>query len=177
MPHREFDSYYFFIGGICSQWYYSPMMVDDRIFPTAEHWMMYNKAKLFGDEIAAHEIMSSDDPCNAKMIGRQVRSFDKGVWESVARDVVYKGNYHKFFGNEKLGKRLIRLSDKIIVESAPWDPIWGIGMSVDNPDVLDSDKWKGTNWLGQVLMKVRGDLKHRRPFDEFVDWSKEPNGV
>ena len=35
-----------------SQWYESPFTIDDITYPTAEHYMMAEKAKLFGDESA-----------------------------------------------------------------------------------------------------------------------------
>jgi predicted NAD-dependent protein-ADP-ribosyltransferase YbiA (DUF1768 family) len=37
--------------------------------------------------------------------------------------------------------------------------IWGIGLPADSPDVQNPNKWKGLNVLGQVLMKVREDLR------------------
>lgn len=32
-----------------SQWWPSPFTVDSLTYPTAEHWMMAGKARLFGD--------------------------------------------------------------------------------------------------------------------------------
>ena len=32
-----------------SQWYAAPFVVDGLVYPTAEHWMMAEKARLFGD--------------------------------------------------------------------------------------------------------------------------------
>ena len=38
------------VGKTCfSQWYPSPFTVDGVLYPTAEHWMMGAKARLFKD--------------------------------------------------------------------------------------------------------------------------------
>ena len=39
------------------------------------------------------------------------------------------------------------------------DRIWGIGLSMSDPDRLDRRKWKGQNLLGYALMMVREKLR------------------
>ena len=48
---------------------------------------MFWKAKLFGDERAAREIMETEDPKVMKRIGSSVRNFDTFKWDSVSIDV------------------------------------------------------------------------------------------
>ena len=38
------------------------------------------------------------------------------------------------------------------------DQIWGIGLSMRDPNRLDQSKWKGKNLLGYALMMVREQL-------------------
>ena len=46
------------IGKEClSQWYPARFQIDGRSFPTAEHYMMYRKALLFGDVATAEQIL------------------------------------------------------------------------------------------------------------------------
>lgn len=45
--------------------------------------------------------------------------------------------------------------DAILAECAVKDHIWGIGLSMKDPDRLDVKKWHGTNLLGYALMIVR----------------------
>ena len=45
-----------------------------------------------------------------------------------------------------------------MAECAVRDTIWGIGLSMKNPDRLDIGKWKGQNLLGYALMMVRERL-------------------
>ena len=35
------------------------------------------------------------------------------------------------------------------------DRVWGIGLYASDDRVLDEDKWKGRNLLGNVLMDIR----------------------
>jgi ribA/ribD-fused uncharacterized protein len=86
-----------------SQWYPSPFTASIQLkpkserntkaapeqvtvtFPTAEHWMMAQKALLFGDHGIAREVLaiegSGQDECKmVKGLGRKVRGFDEDVW-------------------------------------------------------------------------------------------------
>ena len=38
------------------------------------------------------------------------------------------------------------------------DKIWGIGLSMSNPNRFNKDLWNGKNLLGYALMKVRDKL-------------------
>ena len=54
-------------------------MVDDVIYPTTEHYMMAQKAKLFGDMAIFNEIIHSKYPKQAKDLGRKVKNFDEKI--------------------------------------------------------------------------------------------------
>ena len=43
----------------------------------------------------------------------------------------------------------------ILVEASPYDKIWGVGLGVDDPLILDNKNWKGENLLGFILTNVR----------------------
>lgn len=54
-------------GKAClSQWYPAPFVVDGIRYPTAEHWMMAQKAALFGDLALFHAIIQTPSPKEAK---------------------------------------------------------------------------------------------------------------
>ena len=46
----------------------------------------------------------------------------------------------------------------MLAECAVKDRIWGIGLSMRNPDRHDQEKWQGQNLLGYALMMVREKL-------------------
>jgi hypothetical protein len=45
------------------------------------------------------------------------------------------------------------------VEASPYDRIWGIGLGEEQARITPPEQWLGTNWLGEVLTKLRDDLK------------------
>jgi ribA/ribD-fused uncharacterized protein len=173
--------YHFFYGGNLSQWcrndgFGGPQFeVEEIEYNCAEQYMMAMKASLFGDEDAFHEIMSLYHPREQKAAGRKVRGFDNDKWQEVARDFVYRANWAKFTQNKGLELSLQDTGDAMLVEASPYDKIWGIGIGV--LEAQDSNvqpaEWKGTNWLGQVLTKVREDMRADKK-DENIDWDKIP---
>jgi ribA/ribD-fused uncharacterized protein len=121
--------------------------------------MMAEKARLFGDNEVLLKIMLATDPSRQKAFGKTVKNFNKEKWEAVAKDVVYQGNYAKFTQYPELKEKLLATGDKIIVEASPTDCIWGIGLAVDDDLIFDQKNWRGTNWLGECIMKVREELR------------------
>jgi len=153
--YNETNTHIYFYGSIYSQWAKRDIEIDKIKYNCCEQFMMAEKARLFNDEESLKMIMSSDNPALQKALGRKVKNFDKDKWGEIARDVVYKANYAKFTQHKDLKKQLIETGDKIIVEGSPYDCIWGVGLRCDDPKILDSKNWRGTNWLGEAIMKVR----------------------
>jgi predicted NAD-dependent protein-ADP-ribosyltransferase YbiA (DUF1768 family) len=58
----------------------------------------------------------------------------------------------------ELMKQLLETGDRIIVEASPQDPIWGIGLAVDDPPASIPEQWLGTNWLGESLIRARAEI-------------------
>jgi ribA/ribD-fused uncharacterized protein len=141
-----------------SQWHDRGFVVDGIEFKTAEHWMMHGKAKLFGDEKHMQKAIEANHPRDAKSVGRAVKGFSKPVWDANARNIVYQGNYYKFTQNLDLKQQLISTSGTRLVEAAPNDEVWGIGLSEKEARRVGEKNWKGTNWLGEVLDAVREDV-------------------
>jgi hypothetical protein len=104
--------------------------------------------------------MSIDNPKEQKALGRQVKNFNVDKWNIIAKDIVYIGCYAKFSQNESL-KQMLLETEGDLVEASPYDKIWGIGLSSDQPEARNRNTWNGTNWLGEVLTKVREDLKKK----------------
>lgn len=141
-----------------SQWWSQKFTVDGIEYPTAEHFMMAEKARLFNDKVAEKKIMSSPSPGNAKAAGREVLGFDQKIWEDRRGSIVVKGNYEKFRQNPELSTFLLNTRNRILVEASPVDRIWGIGLDRSNEFASVPVKWKGLNLLGFALMEVRDQL-------------------
>jgi hypothetical protein len=141
--------------GCLSQWWPATFSVEGLDFATAEHYMMWRKAKLFGDDEVADKVLTVGHPSEAKALGRQVRDFDQGVWESERFDIVVAGSVAKFGQHDDLRAFLRATGDRVLVEASPRDRIWGIGMAASNPAAEDPAQWRGHNLLGFALMRAR----------------------
>ncbi len=148
------------LGKFCfSQWFVAPFTADGIVYPTAEHWMMAQKALLFNDQEAYHKIIAAQKPGEAKDLGRTVRNFDETLWNAKRYEIVVQGNIHKFTQHLAMAEYLIGTGDRILVEASPVDAIWGVGLAADSNKIKDVDAWRGLNLLGFALMEVRDYLK------------------
>jgi len=153
------EKFTFFWSGPFSQWHPSEFWIGGVEYNCAEQWMMAEKARLFKDEHAERDIMTTHRPNEQKAIGRHVKNFDLGVWNQNAKLIVYRGNWAKYTQNFDLATELIKTQGTTIVEASPYDHIWGVGLEAGDPRINDRANWRGLNWLGEVLMAVRGDMK------------------
>lgn len=148
------------VGKEClSQWWPAPFVVDGERYGSAEHFMMAEKARLFGDEETRRRIVAAPNPGAAKRFGREVRGFQDAVWEEARSAIVVRGNDAKFRQNPALGEFLIGTKDRVLVEASPVDRVWGIGLAADAPGADNPEEWRGLNLLGFALMKVRAGLR------------------
>jgi ribA/ribD-fused uncharacterized protein len=150
------------VGKWClSQWWPAPFEVDGTRYPTAEHFMMAEKARLFGDADAAARILATADPSKAKGLGRKVRGYDDATWSAHRYAIVVRGNLAKFGHNPALAAFLTHLREDVLVEASPVDAIWGIGLAEKDLDARDPERWRGLNLLGFALTEVREHLRNR----------------
>jgi ribA/ribD-fused uncharacterized protein len=159
MDEKITDRYVFFWHGIYSNWHPSKFIVDGVEYNCGEQYMMACKAKLFGDDETLSKIMDADAPKDMKVLGRQVKNFDAEVWDEKCKYLVYYGLYEKFTQNPEFKESMLATGNRRFVEASPYDKVWGIGMGVEHPDIEDSTKWQGTNYLGVVLDMVRLSIR------------------
>lgn len=146
---------------VLSQWQASAFEVDGVRYPSAEHYMMAEKARLFGDDVVLARILASPSPGAAKALGRQVRNFKDELWDAACFDIVARGNAAKFGQNEELRTYLLNTGGKVLVEASPLDRIWGVGLAEDDPGIENPAQWRGANLLGFALMKARAMVRER----------------
>jgi ribA/ribD-fused uncharacterized protein len=144
--------------GCLSQWWPAPFTVDGNTFATAEHYMMWRKATMFGDPETAGEILAAGTPEEAKALGRRARNFDQATWEAARYEIVVAAGTHKFGQHDDLRAFLHGTGDHVLVEASPRDRVWGIGLGRNNPAAHDPTRWRGLNLLGFALCDVRDVL-------------------
>ena len=169
------DTHVFFLTGPFSQWNESPFRAalpaidglcaasPDMDFNCGEQFMMAGKAWLFGDTQTLEKIMavtptsgfSNAIPKAQKKLGREVQGFRPEIWSTHDTAIVRAGNMAKFAQNPRHLKALAWTKNRVLVEGADYDPIWGVGLAWNNPSIANPANWKGLNKLGYVLMDVR----------------------
>lgn len=144
-------------GGL-SHWYHADTKDEEgNVYPTVEHYMMYHKAILFGDETVAKEILSLQSPEEVKQAGRKVHGFDKDKWTARREQIVFDGNFLKYSQHQGLQQLLLETETRQLVEASPEDRIWGIGYSMADASA-HRDQW-GENLCGKALENVRARLR------------------
>ena len=165
-------------NGWASQWYPAPFTARLQLaengqeegdkgemvqFPTAEHWMMAQKAILFNDRAIARQVLgikgtSRSEMQHVKALGRKVKRFDEKVWVRERERIVLEGSLLKFRQNAELKEKLLGTGEKMIAEASPRDKIWGIGMGEAKAVSKGGRKW-GLNLLGKALVETRRMLR------------------
>jgi hypothetical protein len=141
-----------------SQWYEASFEVDGKKYDTAEHYMMAEKARLFGDEESELNILKASNPGEAKKIGRSVKGFIESIWQENRFYIVVAASIAKFAQNEELKKFILGTGERVLVEASPVDKVWGIGLAADDEKASNPNLWKGDNLLGFALMEARSQL-------------------
>ena len=170
-----------------SQWYQGkPITINGRTYVTAEQYMMSEKALLFNDTQSYEKIMAATDPAICKQLGRGVKNFDSGKWESAFREIIFHGNLAKLQSDIEIVDALLETGNSILVEASPLDDKYGAGISSKN--LLNDDgtlkvmpwDWhkkdstkQAENHLGFVLMGVR-DLFRELMRERFMPGMDKP---
>lgn len=145
--------------GAFSHWYFAETKDGDKtVYPTMEHYMMYQKALLFGDHEIAKEILSLHTPAEVKEAGRRVHGFERAKWTACREQIVFNGNLLKYTQHQDLQRLLLDTGSRLLVEASPEDRIWGIGYSA-----ADASKHRGTwglNLCGKAISNVRAKLSN-----------------
>ena len=121
-------------NGYLSNWYPSRFMVRGIVFSSMEQYMMYRKAMCFNDEEIATRILEIDDVGEIKRLGRLVANYSEHIWSGMRQIEVYEGLVAKFEQNPDLCAQLSETGNAMLAECAVKDRIWGIGLSMKDPD-------------------------------------------
>ena len=149
--------------GYLSNWFGSSFEYGGRTFATSEHWMMWQKACVFGAWDTADKILQvpASGQGKAKWLGKnKVPTFDKDVWAAMDQQLMRVGLRQKFVQNERLFNDLLSTGSAVLGEAAGVkDKKWGLGFDKHSPKLADLANWYGESLLGRTLMDVRSDLR------------------
>lgn len=139
---KNFEGEYAFL----SNFYFSPMIIDNTVYTTNEHFFQAMKSL---DPKERQAIALAPTPGKAKKLGRKV-SLRKD-WEDIKEEVILIGLRHKF-SNPELRRKLLATGNEELIEGTTWhDNYWGICN-------CEACGGQGKNRLGKLLMQVREEL-------------------
>lgn len=131
-------------------------------YPTVEHAFQAAKSR---DPKIRERIAKAPTPGKAKGMGRLIpRGAFRNDWDKVRVEVMEELLVGKFL-HHGLRAKLVDTYPKQLIEGNDWgDRFWGaewrpmfVGMGdLSNPD--SPAGWRGENRLGELLMKIRGEL-------------------
>lgn len=126
-----------------SNFHESPVTLDGSTYVTVE--AAYQAAKTLDPELRT-KIRLEETPGRAKRLGRKADM--RPDWNSIRYGVMLELVRQKFVVHPDLARRLLDTGNATIVETNHWnDTTWG---------VCDGE---GENWMGQILMAVRQELR------------------
>ena len=121
----------------------SPFEYEGIVYPTNEHFFQAMKTL---DRDQRVQIAAALTPGLAKRMGRTLHL--RPDWENIKEDVMLQGLRLKF-SKRRLKEMLLDTGDEELIEGNNWgDRFWG---------QCDGE---GLNKLGQLLMKVREELRN-----------------
>jgi N-glycosidase YbiA len=129
--------------------------VDGSHWPTSEHYYQAQKFVGTSFQYLCQKIKIAPTPEAATVIGRNSSYRVREDWELAKKEVMYLAVLTKFLIYPDLKRLLVATDHHVIVENSPTDCYWGCG-----PDGM------GQNQLGQILMRVRQELRESQEISE-----------
>lgn len=138
LPILGFHGEYRFL----SNFWYTNQIMDGFVFPTNEHWYVYNKTTDWSERA---EVLDQPSPGDVKRFGRTITMRDD--WDDIKDGVMLTGLRAKFTQNPDLAARLRATDTRYLEETNTWNDVyWGVC------------RGRGRNMLGILLMQVRAEL-------------------
>lgn len=141
----EFKDEYAFL----SNFYECEMIYKGRVFQSSEAAFHSEKCAVEADK----DKFVGIDPAASKKLGRKITL--RTDWDDVREHIMLDIVREKFIQNTALADKLRATGDSYLMEGNWWrDQFWGVYPETGTPGV------DGLNVLGQILMRVRAELKY-----------------
>lgn len=126
---------------------FSPHVIrlKGKTWPTSEHYFQAQKFVGAPDE---EEVRQAKSPMVAARMGRSRKRPLRQDWESVKDSIMHEAVLAKFTQHDDLRETLLGTGNRTLIEHTENDAYWG-----------DGGDGRGQNRLGQILMRVRGQLQ------------------
>ncbi|OWK40540.1 NADAR family protein [Fimbriiglobus ruber] len=131
--------------GCFSNFYRQPIFLKGKRWPTTEH---YFQAQKFAGTEHEEKVRLAKTPMICAQMGRDRKRPLRRDWEHVKEQVMLDALRAKFSQHEEMKAALLGTGDAKLVEHTANDDYWG-----------DGGDGSGKNRLGQLLMRVREELR------------------
>ncbi len=160
--------------GFLSTFYPIEFTMDRVKYFTVEQAVAAEKARRFHYDDLRTEIMKTRAPrtMRTKANGIIPKSISEthgaasprlDEWENKIRlDILEEATYQKFRQHTELREKLLGTGNATIVLADSAEKVDGIGLALENNDILDSAKWRGENKYGKILMSVRKRIRNQQ---------------
>lgn len=136
--------------------------VQGTTYHNMEQFLAHKRATLSGQEDKIQKALNARNPGEAKFILNSLKDDHVKDWEEKAEVWATEGIRAKFQQNENLAKALCNTGNRQLGEASR-NLRWGVGMDLNNQDVLDCTKWPAaSNLLGRILMKIREEIQEAK---------------
>jgi len=136
-----------------------PIDVDDRTYPSTEHYYQYQKCLSAGDVDAAAQVLLAQQPEDAMAAGKAVKK--QREWTNKEGKEIMKKAVKIKFSSESM-KVMLRSTGKRKIVEATRNPHWGIGEPFTSLNVLNPRYQKGDNLMGMILMEIRDEFEEAK---------------
>jgi ribA/ribD-fused uncharacterized protein len=123
-----------------------PIELKGKVWRTSEH---YFQAQKFPDTEHEEDIRLTESPMVAARMGRNRERPLRKDWEVVKDEIMLEALRAKFTQHNDLREILLSTGNAVLVEHTTNDNYWG-----------DGGDGSGRNMLGELLMKVREELRN-----------------
>lgn len=102
--------------------------------------------------------MEHSNPVQHKIILNILKNDCPDVWKEKVKGIILDAARAKFSQNDDLAEFLVG-TQPLRIGEASRDVLWGVGIALENREVLDSTRWpQDGNLLGRTLEQVREEL-------------------
>lgn len=136
--------------------------IKGQDFESMEQFLAIKRAELSGREDLIKKARESQDAVQAKHVLNELHGDHQQEWEEGLERTALEGLRAKFSQNRPLQEHLCG-TGKLVLGEASTNMRWGIGMDINNEEVLDHSKWAAEgNLLGRTLMTLRSEFQRKK---------------
>lgn len=157
---RKSDDVLAFFSKFCvlSNHFPSSFKIQDKMFHSMEHYLAFERAKISEQDHLIEKAWQAKDPVESKSILNLLRTDHVQEWQDQRADIALTGLRAKFQQNQHMYE-FLRDTEACRLGEASRDPVWGVGMTLEDEHILDTAKWtQSGNLLGNLLMQLRTEL-------------------